>query len=193
MQNIPALSSPDTNLGSLRDILFVPVSGVDKIKAPVDGEMEYDALQFATESAVLFKLEFTRETSEYTYDEVKTANGSIFKTKIMCMVPKEYKFRSADFTEMQNQKFFVITRDNNAKSRLHGYINLVGEKYGMTFSVDFGSGKSTTNYNGYKAEFYIESIYRPGVMEDITETPIDPGFPYDPGDVGVGPIDPGTG
>ena len=192
MQNIPTLVQGDHNLGSLRDILFVPVSMVDEIKPPVDGELEFDALQFQTEAAILFKLEFTADTAQYAYEEVKSGNGTSFKVKITASVPKDYLFRPGDFTEMQNQKFFVITRDNNAKSRLHGHINLQGEKYGMTFSADFDSGKARANFNGYKLEFSMESPFRPSVMEEISEIPVDPGFPYDPGDE-AGPVDPGTG
>lgn len=197
MENIPSLNPGDSNIGSLRDILFVPIDDVSFIKPPVDGELEFDSLQFESPPgtftpSVVFKLQFTEETSQMNYEEVKTANGPVFKTKIVASVPKDYKFRGVNFTEMQDQEFFVITRDNSSKSRLHGFINLNGEKVGMKFSADFDTAKTRVGYNGYKAEFYLESNVRPAVMEEITEIPIDTGFPYDPGDE-AGPIDPGTG
>jgi hypothetical protein len=195
MQNIPSLNPGDNNIGSLRDIIFVPISNVTFIKPPVDGELEFDALQFESapdvfDPAVLFKLQFTEDTAQMSYEEVKTANGTVFKTKIVATIPKDYKFRPDAFTEMQDQEFFVITRDNSVKSRLHGTINLNGEKVGMKFSADFDTAKPRTGYNGYKVEFYLESNFRPAVMEELTAISIDPGFPYDPGDEEDVPIDP---
>jgi hypothetical protein len=193
MRNIPALTIPDDNLGSIRDILFIPVDSVTSIKAPVSGELEFDCLQSGASPVTLFKLEFTDDTCELRYEEKKSANGPYFPTRISGLIPKDYAFRNPDFTEMQNHKFFVITRDNNGKSRLHGYIELDGSKQGMEFSADFSTKANRAGYNGFPFEFKMDSLIRPQVMEDITSTPVNPGFPYDPGGVDIGDIDPGPG
>lgn len=192
MNNIPSLTPGDNNVGSLREILFVPVTEVDRIKAPVDGLLEYDALQFNNAAAPVYLLRFTEETARYRYEQVKGPQGPLFRIKISCQVPKDYNFRGMQFEEMQNLKFFVITRDNNNRNRLHGYINAWGEKYGLTFSEDFDTGNTRSNYNGFSVAFEMDSIRRPQNMEDITDTPIDPGFPIPEPDDVPPPIDPGT-
>lgn len=193
MRNIPGLTYGDDNIGSIRDILFISIDGVTSIKPPVDGVLEFDCLQNGASPATLFKLEFTDDTCELKYEEKKTGNGPYFPTRISGMIPKDYQFRNQDFTIMQNHDFFVITRDNNGKSRLHGYIELDGQKFGMKFSADFSTKPNRAGYNGFPFEFTMDSLKRPQAMEDITTTPVNPGFPYDPGGVDIGDIDPGPG
>lgn len=190
MNNIPGLNPTDNNIGSLRDILFVSTDLVTSINDPIDGVLEFDCLRSGNDPVNLNVIEFTDDTAMMKYDEKKTANGPVFNIKVTGKVPKDYSFRNPDFTEMQNHEFFVITRDHNGKSRLLGYINLDGEKYGMKFKADFETGIKRNNYNGFDFEFYMESTIRPRVMEDITEAPVNPGFPIDPGDGEIGDVDP---
>jgi hypothetical protein len=189
LQNIPTLNHSDQNVGSLRDILFIPVDKVDLILPPVSGALPAGCLQFESAAAALFKLLFTEDTAEYNYEEVKSGNGTTVKVKIAAVVAKDYQFRPSQWMEMEDDKFFVITRDNNNRSRLHGYINKDGEKYGMSLSVDFGTGKQRANFNGYKVEFSLESPYRPGVVGDISTISLVTGLPIDL-DISAGVIDP---
>lgn len=187
MKNIPGLTPTEPNIGSVRDILFVPTTEVDFIKPMVDGLLEFDALQFESSPAAVYKLEFTTDTGRYKYEKAKGDQGVYFKLKITGSIPKDYAFRKESFDDMDNRKFFVITRDNNNKPRLHGYIDLDGEKYGMTFSEDFDTGGKRSDFSGFDFQFYMESRYRPRPMEEISSIPIDPGFPSDP-DTGAGGI-----
>ena len=179
MNSITSLYPGDFNTGSLRDILFVPVNQVDQIKAPVDGILPFDALQFDGSAAVLYSLNFTEDTAECSFEQAQSAPGSLFRCRISASVPKDYQFRPLDFSSLDNLRFFVITRDSNNRSRLHGYINPQGEKYGMRLSVDFSTSRQRAGYNGYKVEFFLDSPLRPMPIADPAGLPINP--PTGPG------------
>ena len=179
MNSITSLYPGDFNTGSLRDILFVPVHQVDQIKTPLDGILPYDALQFNGSPAVLFSLNFTEDTAESSFEHALGAPGSLFRCRISASVPKDYQFRPVDFSKLDNLRFFVITRDSNNRSRLHGYINAQGEKYGMRLSVDFSTSRQRAGYNGYKVEFFMDSPLRPMPIADPSGLPINP--PTNPG------------
>lgn len=174
MISISTLSPGDFNTGSLRDILYVPIDLVDQIKLPDSGILPADALQYHGGPAVLSSLKFTEDTAECSYEHSFSAPGSLFKCRITATVPKDYQFRPGEFSLLDNQRFFVITRDSNNRSRLHGHINAQGEKYGMRLFVDFSSSKTRAGYNGYKVEFTLDTIYRPMAMADPAGLPVNP-------------------
>lgn len=174
MTSISSLLPGDFNTGSLRDILYIPVDNVDLIKFPVNGILPLDALQFNGETAVFNVLKFTEDTAEYAYEQAYNTSGSLFRCRITASVPKDYQWRPLEFSQLDNLRFFVITRDSNNRSRLHGYINPQGEKYGMRLSVDFATAKTRSGYNGYKVEFSLDAIYRPMPMADPAGLPVIP-------------------
>jgi len=174
MISIASLLPGDFNTGSLRDILFVSIDRVDFIKPPDSGILPADALQFQGSAAILSTLKFTEDTAECSYEHSFSASGSLFKCRITASVPKDYQFRPVEFSSLDNQRFFVITRDSNNRSRLHGYINAQGEKYGMRLFVDFSPSKIRSGYNGYKIEFSLDSIYRPLPLADPSGQPVNP-------------------
>jgi hypothetical protein len=160
----------------------------------VDGVLAYNSIAFGEDLVTFFKHEFTEGTCNYKYEKVETVHGHYFKLSITGKLPKDYDFRPGSFADMDNIKFFVVTRDHNNRSRLLGYIDYDGVKYGMKYSEDFETGKSGASFNGYDFAFTMNSRFRPRPIEEIQEIPIDPGFPFDPDPDGPGigiPVDGG--
>jgi hypothetical protein len=180
IENIPALVPGESNTGSLRDIFFIPVDDVTSILDAVSGLLPYNCLQDGEEDAVLYKAAFTEDTAELDVELLDKDGDEYYRTKIAFTVPKDYNFRPLYFNLMKRMKFFVITRDHENKSRLHGYINLHGEKYGLEFKYKYGSAKNRTGYKGYNCTFIFDSVPPPKAMGDISSIPVDPGYPIDP-------------
>ncbi len=171
--NVPGLTPGDNNTGSLYQILFVPVDDVSYIKPPVQFAYLADCLQtIDDEAALIYKVDFTVDTAEFQADVMEKDGDEFYRIKVSCMVPKDYNHRILNFKNMIRQRFFVITQDHEKKTRLLGYINNQGEKYGLKFSFKFTTNKSRPGYKGYLLEFTLDSIEPPALMYDIADVVI---------------------
>ena len=120
---------------------------------------------------------FTRFTGKFTEQEIEK-NGEIwYRQTVSFFVPQDHSQRWHGFNSMKHVEFMVAVRDNNNRSRFMGYINLQGEKRGMTFKADL----STERVNGFDCVFQMESPHRAIHCTLIGELPLvtDPGFPID--------------
>lgn len=188
-KSITGLQDQDNNVGSIIDLLFISVDDVDEILKPSTDRSGYkiyagNCLQFDGDDVVMHKIEFTEDTGIMGYKNIGNANAPLFDIEVSVLVPKDYVHRSFSFEEMSEDKFFVITRDYNYKSRLIGFINLHDEKYGLTFTDDFTTSKTRNGRNGFELKFSMQSILRPQPIEDISEVVISSGSEDDPSDGG---------
>jgi len=181
MQNI--LKKKGYNVGTVRDILFLPIENIADIPELVDNELDTSAIVLAGIEGWYY-MYFVIDTGEFSEDETIKDGAIIYKQKLEADVAKENLNRWVNFEQMEYRQFMMIIRDNNNVSRFAGAINLQGEKSGMELKKKYSTNKTRPNRNGYTLTFTRETTDRAPLAFNLQDLLLIVEPPWDPGDGG---------
>lgn len=171
MDNISRKSGD--NFGAISNVLFVPMKNVSDIPAPVDDIIDSTAIVLSDiDKWVNFA--FTPETGRFKEEQVNTSSGVLYKITIDLAVAKDNVNRFRTFFDMEHHEFLVMVRDSNSNSRLVGYIDRDGTKFGMRFKTKTDTGEKRVAFNSVECQFYMESRHKCRTAYNITDLPLNP-------------------
>lgn len=162
------------NFGSILNIVFVPIKNVVSIPAPIDGGI-IDATAITLEDIdAWINFAFTYETGRLKEEQVNTPTGVLYKITIDATVAKDNLNRFTTFYDMEFHQFLVLVKDANGNSKIVGYIDKDGSKFGMKFKTKSDTGEKRTALNSVDCQFYMDSVFRSRTCYNIVDLPINP-------------------
>lgn len=156
MQGIQNKSVLDFNIGSVRDLLFLPLEYVSDLGSMSDGV--YDVNAIVTTAEAWFRIEFVRETCKLVQEHANGVNGPFVKITLSFSVAKNMNHRWAQMMDMREREYLVVVIDTNNKGYIIGDVSINGEKRGARLFVKTDTGSKYTDRNDLDYYFYMEAF-----------------------------------
>ena len=150
MDDINKMDNQESNLGSVLQFYFIPVTVIDYITI-VDGEVTTIGLP---RGYVWPKGYGPLESMRFVEPGEDTANGVKYKPVFTCMVPKDSILNTKLFNKMRNQKYVVAYKDANGLKKLIGL-----KEEGLKFSAVLDTKQVVAGRNEYAISFYGETSH----------------------------------
>lgn len=142
------INQPDnSNLGSVKKLLFRPVRDISNIPEPASDHNITDDITFSTGNG-FYQMYVTLDTASVSIEESIDDQGPVCQVTISGLVPGDSNVNQASFYPMSYDRFIVIAEDNNGVQRIAGNLN-----NGMRFTYNYTTQDAVSGRRGYEIEF----------------------------------------
>jgi hypothetical protein len=152
MQDINKMDNQESNLGSVLQFEFLPVTMVEDVVI-LNGVIQ--SVVLPRDVKFWFKGYGPLESMRFNEPDADSGNGIKYMPVFSCNVPKDEDKNTGLFDEMRNQRFLVRYKDAN------GLKKLIGEfPRGLKFSSMLDTKQTVAGRNEYSIKFFGETAHR---------------------------------